>query len=77
MSPRENCHNCGLENGKKESNSIILSREYGNEKCYYCHDCKTSLGTHNNSKQLDIIRNKRYSDFTKSALQYFRYTFGQ
>lgn len=71
MSAIKNCHNCGSSNVKKESNSIIYGREYGNGKCYYCHDCKANVGTHMNGKPLGTLATKDVQILRKACHDIF------
>ena len=71
MSAIKNCHNCGSENVKKESNSIVYGREYGNGKCYYCHDCKANVGTHNSGKPLGTLASKDVQILRKACHDIF------
>lgn len=65
------CDNCGSNNVKKESNKIIYGREYGNGKCFYCHDCKASVGTHNNGKALGTLATKDVQILRKACHDIF------
>lgn len=71
MSAIKNCHNCGSSNVRKESNSIIYGREYGNGKCYYCHDCKANVGTHDNGKPLGTLATKDVQILRKACHDIF------
>lgn len=71
MNSIKNCHNCGSNNVKKESNSIIYGREYGNGKCYYCHDCKANVGTHDSGKPLGTLATKDVQILRKACHDIF------
>ena len=71
MSAIEICHNCGSNKVKKESNSIIYGREYGNGKCYYCHDCKANVGTHDSGKPLGTLATKDVQILRKACHDIF------
>ncbi|AMR06488.1 zinc-finger-containing protein [Bacillus thuringiensis] len=71
MKTIKNCHNCGSEKVKKESNSIIYGREYGNGKCYYCHDCKANVGTHSNGNPLGTLATKDVQILRKACHEIF------
>lgn len=65
------CDNCQSENVKKESNSIIYGKKYGNGVCFYCHDCKANVGTHDSGKALGTLATKDVQILRKACHEIF------
>lgn len=65
------CDNCQSKNVKKESNSIIYGKNYGNGICFYCHNCKASVGAHDNGKALGTLATKDVQILRKACHEIF------
>lgn len=55
------------------SNKEIYGQEYGNGKCYLCHNCGASVGTHNGprNRPLGILATKEMKVLKKACHDLF------
>ena len=71
----EQCDTCCSSNIVYTDNAIIYGRNYGNwPKCYFCRDCRASVGCHNGTdiplgrmadRATRTLRNKAHDEFDK------------